>query len=235
MQRGLIAICLGLILVVTSFASAAEVSLDISIPRESLNAFVKTLDGTTISYEGRDYEDLKAARLKIERTRIIKVEEGQILVDLEGGVWIRYHIRPEEALGIPMEGSMEIQGGMDFQSEIALIPRVDGTSKKLVLSAMVMRLSLKKAQGISDLLFQIPGVQQIIRFQVNRALQGMRPEILDLSPYMVQQEFDLQESHWKADHTLSVEPVEIRLEVKSDVLWVRISARVDSKAKKEGS
>ncbi len=105
MQKGLIAICLGLILVVASFASGAEVSLDISIPRESLDAFVKTLDGATISYEGGDYEDLRAARLKIERTRIIKVEGGQILVDLEGGVWIRYHLRPEEVLGIPMEGS----------------------------------------------------------------------------------------------------------------------------------
>jgi hypothetical protein len=58
----------------------------------------------------------------------------------------------------------------------------------------------------------------------------MKPEILDLSPYLVSQELLLEESRWKADRILLVEPKDVKIEVQPDALKVRAFTRVKSKA-----
>lgn len=222
-------IFLGLVLVWAATALAQDVVLELSLPRESLDVLLQALDGTTISYQGKNQEDLRAGKLFIRRTRITRMGEGQIQMDLDGTMWIHYFMGPKQGLGLLLEKPMEIKTNVDFSSLLSLIPQVDQLSKKLILKANVLTLDLKKAEGVYDLLIQVPGVDQIIRSEINKALQGMNQEILDLSPYMVPQERLMEESRWKADRTLWMEPREVKIEVRPDALKVRASARVDSK------
>jgi hypothetical protein len=90
-------------------------------------------------------------------------------------------------------------------------------------------LNLKKAEGFYELLIQVPGVEAIVRSEINKALQEMKPEILDLSPYLLAQELLLEESRWKADRTLLVEPKDVKIEVQPDALKVRAYTRVESR------
>jgi len=226
--RGLVFACL--ILFLATLAFAQEAALDISLSRDSLDTLLKTLAGTTISYQGRSHEDLQAGRLIIGPTQILRMGEGEIVLGLEGNIWIHYRPRPEESLGIPGVASMEFTPQVDFTSELSLIPVVDDVSRKLILKAKVSALKLKKAEGIYDLLIQMPGVEQIVRSQINKALQDMKMEVLDLSPYLIPQEFALQQARWKADRTLIIEPKEVKVEVTQDALKVRALATVQSKA-----
>jgi hypothetical protein len=156
--------------------------------------------------------------------------DGKILVGLEGNIWIRYRPRPEENLGVPVGGSVEITPDVDFGAELVLIPEVDEAGKKLILRVNVSTLRLKRAEGLYELLIQMPGVEWLIRSEINRALQDMRIEIMDLSPYLVPQEVSLQQPRWKADHTLIIEPRDVKVEVSQDALKVRAFARVESRA-----
>jgi len=226
--RGLIFICL--ILCLASAAFAQEAALDVSLPRDSLNTLLKALDGTKISYQGKKHEDLQAARVSIAETRILGMGDGKILVGLEGNIWIHYRPGPEENLGIPLGESMEIIPNVDFGAELLLIPEVDEASKKLILKVNVSMLRLKRAEGLYELLIQMPGVERLIRSEINQALQDMRIEVLDLSPYLVPQEVSLQQPRWKADHTLIIEPRDVKVEVSQDALKVRAFARVESRA-----
>jgi len=226
--RGLIFI--GLIVSLALPAFAQEAALDISLSRDSLDTLLKTLDGTTISYQGKSGEDLQAARLTIGHTQILGMGAGEIVVGLEGNIWIHYRPRPEESLGIPGVGSMEFTPKVDFSSELFLIPVVDDATKKLILKVNVSGLKLKKAEGIYDLLIQMPGAEQLVRSQINKVLQDMKIEVLDLSPCLVPQEFALQQARWKADRTLIIEPKEVKVEVTQEALKVRAFATVQSKA-----
>jgi hypothetical protein len=107
---------------------------------------------------------------------------------------------------------------------------VDEGSRKLILKARVSKLDLKRAEGLYQLLIQVPGMEAIIRSEINKALSSMRQEILDLSPYLMPQEFALRDERWKADHTLIIEPTDMKIEVSQDALKVRAFARVDSRA-----
>lgn len=221
---------ISLILLLASVALAQEVSLDISLPRNSLSNLVQALDGTTITYSGGYREDLQAARLFIGRARITRMEEGQILMGLEGRIWILYYLRSEEAMGIPLGKSLEVNTSVDFASELSLIPQLDESTKKLILKVNVLKLELKKAEGFYELLRQVPGIERVVRSEINKALQSMRLEILDLSPYLIPQEVALQESRWSADRTLFIEPVKVEIEVGRDALKVRAFARVQPRA-----
>jgi len=232
-MKGLILI--GLMLAWTSVALAQEATLDVCLPRNSLNSMVQALDGTIVSYLGGYGEDLQAARLFIERTRITRMGEGQILVGQEGRIWILYYLRSEEALGIPLGKPFEVNTSVDFGSELSLMPQVDELTKKLILRVNVLDLKLKKAEGFYELLRQVPGIERMVRSEINKALQNMRMEILDLSPYLVPQEFALQQPRWKADRTLAIEPREVKIEVSQDALKVRAFARVESKAMEQPS
>jgi hypothetical protein len=226
-------ILISLILSLASFAFAQEANLEISLPRDSLNILIKALDGTKISYQGKKREDLQAARVSVAETRILGMGDGKILVGLEGNIWIRYRPRPEENLGVPVGGSVEITPDVDFGAELVLIPEVDEAGKKLILRVNVSTLRLKRAEGLYELLIQMPGVEWLIRSEINRALQDMRIEIMDLSPYLVPQEVSLQQPRWKADHTLIIEPRDVKVEVSQDALKVRAFARVESRAAKD--
>ncbi|MDH7499161.1 MAG: hypothetical protein QHH30_02085 [candidate division NC10 bacterium] len=226
--RGLIFVGLVLFLALPAFAQ--EASIEIFLARDSLNSLFKALEGTTVSYQGKSGEELQAGRLLIGPTRILRMGEGEILVGLEGNIWIHYRPRPEENSGIPWRGSMEFTPQVDFTSELSLIPVVDDVSKKLILRTKVSALKLKKAEGIYDLLILMPGVEQIVRSQINQALQDMKMEILDLSPYLIPQEFALQQARWKADRTLIIEPREVKVEVTQGSLKIQASAAVQSKA-----
>ena len=221
----------GLALAWAATALAQEVVLEVSLPRDSLNSLLQALNGTTISYQGKPREDLQAGKLTIGRMEIKRMGEGQILVGLEGRLWIHYNQRPEESLGLPLGGPLEVKTSMDFNSDLALVPQVDKTAQKLILKANVVRLELKRAEGLYDLLIQIPGIDQIARAQINKALQGMKQEVLDLSPYLEPQELSVEGSQWSADRTLVVEPRKLKIEVQPEALKVLAFARVESKAK----
>jgi len=226
--RGLI--FAGLVFSLALPAFAQEATLDLSLSQDSLDMLLKALNGTTVSYQGKPREGVQAAKLTIGHTQILRMGEGQIVAGLEGNIWIHYRPQPGENLGVPWAGSMEFTPKADFSSELFLIPEVDGVSKKLILKAKVSALKLKKAEGIYDLLIQMPGVEQIVQSQINKALQDMKMEILDLSTYLVPQEFSLQQAKWGADRTLIIEPTDVKVEVTQDALKVRASARVESKA-----
>ena len=209
---------------------AQDLVVELSLPRDSLNVLLQSLDGTTISYQGKARDGLQAGRLFIGHTRITGMEEGQVFVGLEGTIWIHYFLRPEESLGLPLGKSLEIKTNVDFSCKLTLIPEVDELTKKLILRANVLSLELRKAEGLYELLIQVPGVEAVIRSEINKALQAMKPEILDLSPYLVSQELLLEESRWKADRILLVEPKDVKIEVQPDALKVRAFTRVKSKA-----
>jgi hypothetical protein len=208
---------------------AQDVAFELSLPRDSLGVLLQALDGTTISYQGKSREDLQAGQLFVGRTRITQMGEGQILTELEGTIWMHYLMRPEQAVGLPLGKSLEIKPNVDFSCLLSLIPEIDELTKKLILRATMVTLNLKKAEGFYELLIQVPGVEAIIRSEINKALQEMKPEILDLEPYLVPQELSLEDSRWKADRTLVVEPKEVKIEVRPDALKVRACARVKSK------
>jgi hypothetical protein len=231
-----IAICMILALTVAALtltaapgALAQEVTFDISFPRESLATLMQSLEGTTISYWGKSRDDLQAARLLIHRTWVTKMGEGKIFTGLEGTIWILYDLRAGEALGIPLGKPMQVNTSVDFSSDLSLIPWIDEAAKKLLLKVEVLSLDLRSSEGFYEMLRLIPGFERIVRSQVNRALQGMRLEILDLSPYMVPQEFSLQESRWESDHLLHLEPTGVKIDIQQDVLRARASARVESR------
>lgn len=229
-MKGLkVLICLGLMLIWAGAALAQDVVLEVSLPKESLNTLLQALDGTTISYQGESHEDLQAGQLFIKRTRITQMGEGQILAELEGTIWVHYFMRPEQAVGLPLGKSLEIKPSVDFSSLLSLIPEVDELTKKLILRATMVTLNLKKAEGFYELLIQVPGVEAIIRSEINKALQEMNPEILDLEPYLAPQELALEDSRWKADRTVLVEPKGVKIEVRPDALKVRAFTRVKSK------
>jgi len=219
-----------LILAWASQSLAQDLAVELSLPRDSLNVLLQALDGTTISYQGKVRDGLQAGKLSIGRTRITGMGEGQVLVGLEGTIWIHYFLRPEESLGLPLGKSLEIKSSVDFSCKLTLIPEIDELTKKLILRANVLSLELRKAEGFYELLIQVPGVEAIIRSEINKALQAMKPEILDLSPYLVAQELLLEESRWKADRILLVEPKDVKIDVQPDALKVRAFARVESKA-----
>jgi hypothetical protein len=155
--------------------------------------------------------------------------DGKILVGLEGNIWIHYRPGPEETLGIPL-GSLEVKTHVDFGSELSRIPRIDESTKKLILKVNVLKLELKKAEGFYELFRRVPGIERMVRSEINKALQNMRMEILDLSSYLVSQEFALQQPRWKADRTLIIEPKEVKIEVSQDALKVRAFTRTESRA-----
>jgi hypothetical protein len=219
-----------LILAWASQSLAQDLAVELSLPRDSLNVLLQALDGTTISYQGKVRDGLQAGKLSIGRTRITGMGEGQVLVGLEGTIWIHYFLRPEESLGLPLGKSLEIKSSVDFSCKLTLIPEIDELTKKLILRANVLSLELRKAEGFYELLIQVPGVEAIIRSEINKALQAMKPEILDLSPYLVAQELLLEESRWKADRILLVEPKDVKIDVQPDALKVRAFARVESKS-----
>ena len=219
-----------LILAWASQSLAQDLAVELSLPRDSLNVLLQALDGTTISYQGKVRDGLQAGKLSIGRTRITGMGEGQVLVGLDGTIWIHYFLRPEESLGLPLGKSLEIKSSVDFSCKLTLIPEIDELTKKLILRANVLSLELRKAEGFYELLIQVPGVEAIIRSEINKALQAMKPEILDLSPYLVAQELLLEESRWKADRILLVEPKDVKIDVQPDALKVRAFARVESKA-----
>jgi len=217
------------ILLCSTSALAQDVSIELSLPKDSLNVLLQALDGTTISYQGKLRDGLQAGKVLIEHTVITRMGEGQILTTLQGTAWIHYSVRPEEALQLPIGKSLEIKTHVDFSCQMALIPEVDGLTKKLILRANVVSLGLKKAEGFYELLIQVPGVEAIIRSEINKALQVMKPEVLDLSPYLVPQEYTLEDSRWKADRTLRVEPKDVKIDVMPDSLRVWATASVRSK------
>jgi|GEM_PF-3466679 len=207
-------------------APAREAEVEIRMSRESLSAFVQALVGTTVCYQGKEQENLQSAQMLLQEARIVDLGEGKIRVAMEGNIFFRYRARPDEYLGIPREEGMEIAPRVDFGAEVALIPEVDRSGCRLVLKARIGQLRLKRAEGMYALLIHLPGMQQLVRYQINRALEDMTIELLDLSPYLVPQEVRLQQRRWAADRTLLIDPQGIEIEVNPRGLQMKASARL---------
>jgi len=208
---------------------AQDVAVELSLPRDSLGVLLQALDGTTISYQGKARDDLQAGRLFVGRTRITEMGEGRSSRSLRERFGCIILCDRSKRWDSPWEKSLEIKPNVDFSCLLSLIPEIDELTKKLILRATMVTLNLKKAEGFYELLIQVPGVEAIIRSEINKALQEMKPEILDLEPYLVPQELSLEDSRWKADRTLLVEPKDVKIEVRPDALKVRAFTRVKSR------